>query len=43
LPSSSFAVWVNRSRSTRTFVDTSSELEDDAIRSAIAPRAVDEL
>jgi hypothetical protein len=42
---SSFAVWVNRvALNTDVFVDTSSELlEDDAIRSAVATRAVDEL
>jgi hypothetical protein len=41
----SFAVWVNRvALNTGQFVDTSSELiEDDAIRRAIATRAVDEL
>jgi hypothetical protein len=42
---SSFAVWVDRvALNTGVFVDTSSELvEDDAIRSAVATRAVDEL
>jgi hypothetical protein len=42
---SSFAVWVNRvALNTEVFVDTSSELlENDAIRSAVATRAVDEL
>jgi Short C-terminal domain len=42
---SSFAVWVNRvALNTDVFVDTSSELlDDDAIRSAVATRAVDEL
>ncbi len=42
---STFAVWVNRvALNTETFTDTSSELlADDAIRSAIATRAVDEL
>ena len=42
---SSFAVWVNRvALNTEVFVDTSSELlEDDAIRSAVGTRAVDEL
>lgn len=42
---SSFAVWVNRvALNTQTFTDTSSELlADDAIRSAVATRAVDEL
>jgi len=42
---SSFAVWVNRvALNTDVFVDTSSELlADDAIRSAVATRAVDEL
>lgn len=42
---SSFAVWVDRvALNTDVFVDTSSELvEDDAIRSAVATRAVDEL
>jgi hypothetical protein len=42
---SSFAVWVNRvALNTSVFTDTSSELlADDAIRSAIATRAVDEL
>ena len=42
---SSFAIWVNRvALNTDVFVDTSSELlEDDAIRSAVATRAVDEL
>lgn len=42
---SSFAVWVNRvALNTETFSDTSSELlDDDAIRSAVATRAVDEL
>lgn len=41
----SFAVWVNRvALNTNQFVDTSSTLiEDDAIRKAIATRAVDEL
>ncbi|MFO7572825.1 MAG: SHOCT domain-containing protein [Gaiellaceae bacterium] len=42
---SSFAVWVNRvALNTDVFVDTSAELLDnDAIRSAVATRAVDEL
>jgi hypothetical protein len=42
---STFAVWVNRvALSTGTFTDTSSALlDDDAIRSAVATRAVDEL
>jgi hypothetical protein len=42
---SSFAVWVNRvALNTDVFVDTSSALlDDDAIRSAVATRAVDEL
>lgn len=42
---SSFAVWVNRvALNTTVFVDTSTELiEDDAIRGAVAQRAVDEL
>lgn len=42
---SSFAVWVNRvALNTDVFVETSSELLDnDAIRSAVATRAVDEL
>ena len=42
---SSFAIWVNRvALNTDVFVDTSSELlDDDAIRSAVATRAVDEL
>lgn len=42
---SSFAVWVDRvALSTDVFVDTSTELiEDDAIRKAVATRAVDEL
>jgi hypothetical protein len=42
---SSFAVWVNRvALNTEVFVDTSTELiEDEAIRSAVATRAVDEL
>ena len=42
---SSFAVWVNRvALNTQTFTDTSSELlADNAIRSAVATRAVDEL
>jgi putative oligomerization/nucleic acid binding protein len=42
---SSFAVWVNRvALNTNVFVDTSNELiEDDAIREAVALRAVDEL
>jgi Short C-terminal domain len=41
----SFAVWVNRvALNTAQFVDTSSDLaQDDAIRKAIASRAVDEL
>lgn len=41
----SFAVWVNRvALNTEMFVDTSSELlDDDAIRSVVAARAVDEL
>ena len=41
----SFAVWVNRvALNTDQFVDTSSALiEDDAIREAVATRAVDEL
>ncbi len=41
----SFAIWVNRvALNTDVFVDTSSELlDDDAIRSAVATRAVDEL
>lgn len=41
----SFAVWVNRvALNTDVVVDTSSELlEDDAIRSAVATRAVDEI
>jgi hypothetical protein len=41
----SFAVWVNRvALNTEVFSDTSSSLlEDDAIRSAVATRAVDEL
>ena len=41
----SFAVWVDRvALNTDVFVDTSSELiEDDAIREAVATRAVDEL
>ena len=42
---SAFAVWVDRvALNTDVFVDTSSELiEDDAIRQAVAARAVDEL
>ena len=42
---SSFAVWVNRvALNSDVFVDTSTELiEDDAIRTAVATRAVDEL
>ncbi len=42
---SSFAVWVDRvALNTDVFVDTSTELiEDDAIRQAVATRAVDEL
>jgi hypothetical protein len=42
---SSFAIWVNRvALNTSVFTDTSSELiEDDAIRSAISTRVVDEL
>jgi Short C-terminal domain len=42
---SAFAVWVDRvALDTDTFVGTSTELvEDDAIRSAVATRAVDEL
>ncbi len=42
---SSFAIWVNRvALNTDVFVDTSSALlDDDAIRSAVATRAVDEL
>ena len=42
---SSFAVWVNRvALNTEVFADTSSQLiEDDAIRTAVATRAVDEL
>jgi hypothetical protein len=42
---SSFAIWVNRvALNTDVFVDTSTELiEDDAIRQAVATRAVDEL
>lgn len=42
---SSFAVWVDRvALDTGVFVDTSTELiEDDAIREAVATRAVDEL
>jgi Short C-terminal domain len=42
---SSFAVWVDRvALNTNEFVDTSSELlEDDAIRTAVATRVVDEL
>ena len=42
---SSFAVWVNRvALNTDVFVDTSTALiEDDAIREAVATRAVDEL
>jgi hypothetical protein len=42
---SSFAVWVNRvALNTEVFSDTSSQLlEDDAIRTAVATRAVDEL
>ena len=42
---SSFAVWVNRvALNTDVFVDTSTQLiEDDAIREAIATKAVDEL
>jgi hypothetical protein len=42
---SAFAVWVNRvALNTAAFTDTSSELlADDAIRSAVATRAVDEL
>ena len=42
---SSYAVWVNRvALNTDVFVDTSTELiEDDAIREAVAQRAVDEL
>ncbi len=42
---SSFAVWINRvALNTDVFVDTSSQLiEDDAIRRAIATKAVDEL
>jgi len=42
---SSFAVWVNRvALNTDVFVDTSTQLiEDDAIRQAIATKAVDEL
>jgi hypothetical protein len=42
---STFAVWIDRvALSTRVFTDTSSELlADDAIRSAVATRAVDEL
>ena len=41
----SFAIWVNRvALNTDVFVDTSSELlDDDAIRNAVATRAVDEL
>ena len=41
----SFAVWVNRvALNTDVFVDTSTELlDDDAIRQAVATRAVDEL
>jgi Short C-terminal domain len=41
----SFAVWINRvALNTNEFVDTSSDLvQDDAIRRAIATRAVDEL
>jgi hypothetical protein len=41
----SFAVWVDRvALNTERFVDTSTELiEDDAIRKAVASRAVDEL
>jgi hypothetical protein len=41
----SFAVWVNRvALNTEVFSDTSSQLlEDDAIRGAVATRAVDEL
>jgi hypothetical protein len=41
----SFAVWVNRvALNTNRFVDTSSQLiDDDAIRQAVATRAVDEL
>jgi len=40
-----FAIWVNRvALNTDVFVDTSTELiEDDAIRGAVATRAVDEL
>lgn len=42
---SAFAVWVNRvALNTGVFVDTSAQLiEDDAIREAVATRAVDEL
>ncbi|MDH4340875.1 MAG: hypothetical protein OEW47_11000, partial [Thermoleophilia bacterium] len=42
---SSFAVWVNRvALNTQVFTDTNTELLDnDAIRSAISTRAVDEL
>jgi hypothetical protein len=42
---SSFAIWINRvALNTDVFVDTSSELlDDDAIRSAVATRSVDEL
>jgi hypothetical protein len=42
---SSFAVWINRvALNTGVFTDTSSELlADDAIRNAVATRAVDEL
>jgi len=41
----SFAVWINRvALNTQVFTDTSTELlDDDAIRSAVATRAVDEL
>lgn len=42
---SSFAIWINRvALNTKVFTDTSSSLlENDAIRSAVATRAVDEL
>jgi hypothetical protein len=42
---SSFAIWVNRvALNTQVFTDTSTELiEDDAIRSAISTRVVDDL
>jgi Short C-terminal domain len=45
LLASTFAVWVNRvALNTEVFVDTSAELiEDEAIRTAVATRAVDEL